>query len=102
MLSFIALAAHVVRAHASNMTVVGNFTANAGEDQFRSAVTDGTYAYFGTNTNPGVVVKIDLSTMTRVGSVTANAAEELVPVRCDGLDARLLRHRHHPGHGGEG
>ena len=51
-------------------------TLNAGENFLRSAVTDGTHAYFGTNSSPGRVVKVNLATMTRVSAVTLNAGED--------------------------
>ena len=43
-----------------------------GEDVVRSAVIDpsGAFAYFGTFTAPGKVVKVDLATFERVGSIT--------------------------------
>ena len=49
----------------------------AGEDNLRSAVIDptGTFAYFGTSTNPGIVVKVRLSDMTRVGALKLAAGE---------------------------
>lgn len=45
-----------------------------GENQLQSAVIDvvGGFAYFGTSTKPGIVVKVRLSDMTRVGALTPN------------------------------
>jgi hypothetical protein len=49
-----------------------------GEDWLVSAVVDGAgqYAYLGTDTIPGIVVKVQLSDMSRVGAVTLNAGED--------------------------
>jgi len=58
------------------MEVVGSATLNSGENYARSMVTDGTYAYVGTDTNPAKVVKIKLSDLSRVGSVTLNSGED--------------------------
>ncbi len=51
---------------------------NTGENDLYSAVIDTTngYAYFGTNTHPGIVVKIQLSDFTRVGALTLNTDED--------------------------
>lgn len=51
---------------------------NRGEDDLRCAVidADGGYAYFGTNTSPGRVVKIRLSDFKRVGAVTLDHGED--------------------------
>ncbi|MEO0228250.1 MAG: hypothetical protein ABIL70_09410, partial [candidate division WOR-3 bacterium] len=48
-----------------------------GENQIRSAVIDtqNGYAYFGTETSPGKVVKVNLSTLDRVGAITLNSGE---------------------------
>ena len=47
------------------------------ENQFYSAVISptGDYAYFGTNTTPGIVVKVNLSNFTREGAVTFSTGE---------------------------
>jgi len=56
-------------------------TLNSGENQFTSAVIDTAngYAYFGTRTSPGIVVKVALgsgaSAPTRIGAVTLNSGE---------------------------
>src|SRR5205809_523810 len=56
---------------------VGNITLNSGENILYSAVISpsGDYAYFGTFTVPGVIVKVALNTLTPVGSLTFNSAE---------------------------
>ena len=53
-------------------------TAVSGEDNFRSAVIDtqNGFAYFGTSTSPGQVVKVRLSDFTRVGAITFNTGED--------------------------
>ncbi len=51
-------------------------TLMGGENRLFSAVSDGTHAYFGTDTDPGRVVKVDRATMTRVGAVTLEAGED--------------------------
>ena len=52
-------------------------TLHGGENSFSSAVIDTTsgFAYFGTYTSPGIVVKVRLSDFTRVGALTLNADE---------------------------
>ncbi len=48
-------------------------------------MTDGTFGYFGTFTDPGRVVKVRLSDMTRVDAVTLNNGEgEVVSAVTDG------------------
>jgi hypothetical protein len=61
----------------NGFTQVGSLTLNTGESALRSAVIDPAsgYAYFGTNTAPGVVVKVRLSDFTRVGNLTLNTGE---------------------------
>jgi hypothetical protein len=54
---------------------VGAVTLESGEDRLVSAVSDGTHAYFGTNTVPGRVVKVDLATLQRVGAVILESDE---------------------------
>ena len=48
-----------------------------GEENLSSSVIDpaGGFAYFGTNTDPGMIVKVRLSDFTRVGSLTLKAGE---------------------------
>lgn len=57
---------------------LSGLTLNTGEDDLLSAITDGTYGYFGTNTKPGRVVKVRLSDMTRVGSVVLPAGDDVL------------------------
>ncbi|MGB2909298.1 MAG: hypothetical protein WBB55_01830 [Anaerolineales bacterium] len=56
---------------------VDALTLTASEYDLLSAVIDpaGGYAYFGTGTSPGVVVKVRLSDFTRVGALTLNSGE---------------------------
>jgi uncharacterized repeat protein (TIGR01451 family) len=53
-------------------------TLNPGEDLLGPAALDATngYAYFGTYTTPGQVVKVRLSDFTRVGAITLNSGED--------------------------
>jgi len=62
---------------AKAFTRVGALTLNPGEDKLFSAVIDSAngFAYFGTGTSPGVVVKVRLSDFTRVGALTLNTGE---------------------------
>jgi len=62
---------------ANAQTRVGALTLNTGENDLRSAVIDvsGGFAYFGTDTSPGRVVKVRLSDFTRVGALTLNTGE---------------------------
>ncbi len=64
-------------------------TLGAGEDYLTSAVLDQAhgFAYFGTYTSPGVVVKIDLATFTRVGALTLDPGE-------DGLSSAVIDQTH--------
>src|SRR2546428_349435 len=58
-------------------TRVGALTLNTGENDVTSAVLDVArgFAYFATDTTPGIVVKVRLSNFTRVDAVTLNAGE---------------------------
>jgi Divergent InlB B-repeat domain/K319L-like, PKD domain len=61
-------------------TRTDTITLNTGEGHFFSAVIDGAngYAYFGTDTTPGRVVKVDVNpshTFTRTGGITLNTGE---------------------------
>ncbi|GAI38889.1 unnamed protein product, partial [marine sediment metagenome] len=49
----------------------------SGENSLRCAVVDqpNGFAYFGTLTSPGRVVKVDLSTFLRVGAITLDVGE---------------------------
>ncbi|WP_165878270.1 S8 family serine peptidase [Micromonospora sp. MW-13] len=55
-------------------------TLASGEDTLFSGVMDplGRYAYFGTQTKPGRVIKVDLATSRRVGAITLEAGENFV------------------------
>jgi hypothetical protein len=57
---------------------VGALTFNTGEDNAFTGVVDTVngFAYFGTNTSPGQVIKVRLSDFTRVGSLSAAAGED--------------------------
>jgi len=50
----------------------------AGEERLYSAVIDpkGEYAYFGTDTDPGIIVKVRLSDFTRVGALPLDTGED--------------------------
>jgi Tol biopolymer transport system component len=65
------------RVSAQGAERVDSVTFTAGENKLVSAVVspDGDYAYYGTDTSPGIVVKVRLSDMTRVSSVTLNEGE---------------------------
>lgn len=52
-----------------------DITLEAGESDIVSMASDGTSLYVGTNTTPGIIVKIDIDTFTRVGAITLNANE---------------------------
>ena len=69
---------------------VEGLTLNSGEIRLRSAVIDpdGTHAYFGTDTSPGRVVKVELEGMTRVGAIELDADEDqLFSAVSDGTSA---------------
>ncbi len=51
----------VVKVRLSDMTRVGALTLETGENGLYSAVTDGTFGYFGTLTNPGRIVKVQVN-----------------------------------------
>jgi len=63
---------------ANAQTRVGALTFNTGENELNSAVIDaaGGFAYFGTFTSPGRVIKVRLSDFTRVGVLTLNPGED--------------------------
>jgi hypothetical protein len=56
---------------------VNTLTFKTGENYADSAVIDsvGGYAYFGTFTNPGTIIKVRLSDFTQVSNLTLNAGE---------------------------
>ena len=62
----------MARVHALNL--------NSGENELKSAIidSDGIYGYFGTETSPGRVIKVQLSDMTRVDAVTLSSGENLL------------------------
>jgi filamentous hemagglutinin family protein len=57
---------------------VGSLIVQLGEDRVRCAVIDtaGGFAYFGTETTPGIIIKVRLSDFTRVGAITLNNGED--------------------------
>ena len=62
--------------------------AGIGEDFLKAAFVDGNYAYFGTYTKPGQIIKVDLSSFSRVGSLTLSSGEdELTTVVLDASGA---------------
>ena len=75
LLACVASTSVVMRVQAFSRTSA--VTLDNGEDQLSSVVIDpsGSYAYFGTYTGPGIVVKGRLSDMSRVGALTLNAGE---------------------------
>jgi hypothetical protein len=66
-----------VSAESQRLTMENHIVPNTGENNLPSAVVDriNGYAYFGTNTAPGKIIKIDLSDFSRVGSITLNTDE---------------------------
>lgn len=70
----------VVKVRLSDLTRVGAFTFNAGEDVIEHAAIDsvGGFAYFGTMTSPGIIIKVRLSDMTRAGTLTLNTGENRI------------------------
>ena len=65
-------------ANGQNFNRVGALTFNSGENGLGSSVIDSAagFAYFGTDTSPGVIVKVRLSNFTRVGSLVLNTGED--------------------------
>ena len=66
--------ANVLPLAPTTFTRTNSLTLNSGEDALFSAVIDTAngFAYFGTLTSPGIVVKVRLSDFTRVGALTLN------------------------------
>jgi hypothetical protein len=62
---------------ASAQTRIGTITLKPGESFLTSAAIDTIhgFAYFGTDTKPGIIVKIGLSNFTRVGAFTLRTGE---------------------------
>ncbi len=75
MLLLVAIAAAPV-SHAQ--TEVSALTLLSGEARLASAIIDTSsgFAYFGTDTSPGVVVKVRLSDFSRVGALTLNPGQD--------------------------
>ena len=65
-------------AEAQTFNRAGSLTFNPGENDLASSVIDTAagFAYFGTDTSPGVIVKVRLSNFTRVASLALNAGED--------------------------
>ncbi len=63
--------ATVAKVDLATFTCDGSLTLDSGDAQIQSGVIDpaGAFAYFGTETFPGKIVKVDLANMTRVGSI---------------------------------
>jgi hypothetical protein len=68
--------AKIIKVQLSNLTHAGILTLAAGENNIVSGVIDMAdnsntpgYAYFGTNTSPGRIVKVDLAQFERVGAI---------------------------------
>lgn len=68
----------VALAGASQMERIGAVTFEPSETNPQSLITDGEFAYVGTRTSPGRVVKVRLSDMTRVATLTLNAGENVL------------------------
>jgi len=68
---------HVAPPTVNAQTRVGAITLTMMEASLCSAVIDaaGGFAYFGTDTLPGMVVKVRLSDLTRIGALTMNSGE---------------------------
>ncbi len=74
-----------------NLTRIGRKDLNNGERPLYSAVIDpdGAYAYFGTGTSAGRVVKLDLSNFSRVGAITLAAGENNLTSAVMGPDGKV-------------
>ncbi len=57
-----------------------SLTLNGGEDNLSAAVIDAAngYAYFGTFTSSGIIIKVDLATFQRVGALTLDPGEDIL------------------------
>lgn len=61
---------------ATGFARTGAVALDPGEDNLNTAITDGTYGYFGTSfTSPGKVVRVRLSDMARMDAVSLEAGE---------------------------
>jgi KaiC/GvpD/RAD55 family RecA-like ATPase/predicted RNA-binding protein with TRAM domain len=67
----------VTLAPANAHTRVGAFTLKPGESFLASAAIDATrqFAYFGTDTKPGIIIQVGLSNFTRAGAFTLRTGE---------------------------
>lgn len=70
-----------------SLAVRGFLGPSSGQTAFVGAVMDAsaTYAWFGTYTDPGVIIKVELESFSRVGSVTLLPGENRVT--CGGIDS---------------
>ena len=70
----------VARVKLSDLSDQGLLAFNTLEDNISSVAVDKTngFAYFGTNTEPALIVKVDLNTFSRVGSITLPVGEGLL------------------------
>src|SRR5437588_9222731 len=64
----------------AGQTLVGTMTLTRGDDNSFSALIDSAhgFAYFATDTNPGIIVKVRLSDFTRVGALVLQPREEFL------------------------
>src|SRR5439155_841176 len=64
----------------AGQTLVGTMTLTRGDDNSFSALIDSAhgFAYFATDTAPGIVVKVRLSDFTRVGSLVLQPREQFL------------------------
>src|SRR6266516_5385249 len=65
-------------AEAQTFNRAGSLAFNPGETNLASSVIDTAagFAYFGTDTSPGVIVRVRLSNFTRVASLDLNAGDD--------------------------
>ncbi len=80
-LSILAVCIIIITASpAYGQTRTGSILLKPGESFLTSAVIDATnrFAYFGTDTTPGTIVKVGLSNFTRVGAFTLRTGEDRV------------------------
>lgn len=69
----------LVRVRLSTMARAGSTVLDPAGASFLSAVTDGTHAYFGTDTSPGRVVKLRLADLEQVAELVLSSGEDRVP-----------------------
>jgi hypothetical protein len=78
----------LVRVRLSTMARAGSTVLDPAGASFLSAVTDGTHAYFGTDTSPGRVVKVRLADLEQVADRTLTSGNDgLVSAVSDGTHA---------------